>query len=196
MSKTGQCGLNPSESRSLRSLKIACKALQNSRVTNRMVLFCFYAFSLSHGRSPIARPCTLSNYWWWSTILHDISRVDWSSVSHGRAMGCTGVHIRDRGWSSNPHGGATIRTGVQPVARGCVAGISLHSWSHWVCNAELSLVVASARGCHQLHGGATCPGQNFPQNVRSSFVSPGKSSFSLSSCLVCCFRPVNKSIHD
>ena len=217
MSKTGQCGLNPSESRSLRSLKIACKALQNSRVTNRMVLFCFYAFSMSHGRSPIARPCTLSNYWWWSTILRDVTDrwlvfgharpfFNW----HGRAYPGSGLVIESAWGCNQSHGGATsrtgvrsrdfvallialgvqrraepccrIRTGVPPVARGC--------------NAKLSLIVASARGCPQLHGGATCPGQNFPQNVRSSFVSPGKSSFSLSSCLVCCFRPVNKSIHD
>ena len=91
MSKTGQCGLNPSESRSLRSLKIACKALQNSRVTNRMVLFCFYAFSMSHGRAPIARPFTFCII---GVTVHDISRVDWSSVSHDRSSYGTVVHYR------------------------------------------------------------------------------------------------------
>ncbi|MFS7899430.1 hypothetical protein Hanom_Chr00s057789g01783711 [Helianthus anomalus] len=191
MSKTGQCGLNSSESRSLRSLKIACKALQNSRVTNRMVLFCFYAFSMSHGRSPIARPCTLSNYWWWPTILVTSQIVDWSSDTHDRSSIGTAVHIRDQGWSSNPHGGATSRTGVQPVARGCVfgvgvaraAGLVVHiraGAGHrirtgvppfaWGCNAELSLVVASARGCHHPHGGATCPDQISSQNLRSFVV--------------------------
>ena len=134
MSKTGQCGLNPSESRSLRSLKIACKALQNSRVTNRMVLFCFYAFSMSHGRSPIARPCTLSNYWWWSTILRDVTDR-WLVFGHARPFfnwhgrsfprsGCTPgplvVQFRGLVGSSDPHG-------VQDVERPCVPGLAFNA---------------------------------------------------------------------
>ena len=112
--------MNPGESRSLRSLKIACKALQNSRVFNRMVLLCFYAFSLSHGRSPIARPCTLSNYWWWSTMLRNISRpltrFDMARpflMWHGRS----------------------------------VPGFLLHAWSHWSFSSEVLLDRRIRTGC-------------------------------------------------
>ena len=85
MSKTGQCGLNPSESSSLRSLKIACRAPKMSRVTTKMVLFCLNAFSKLHGRSPDRTTVHFKHYWWWATILHDVTDR-WLVFGHARAF--------------------------------------------------------------------------------------------------------------
>ena len=65
---------------------------QKPRITNRMFLFVFYIFSMSHGRAPIARPFT---FWIIGVTVHDISRVDWSSVSHDRSSYGTTVPFRD-----------------------------------------------------------------------------------------------------
>ena len=85
MSKTGQCGLNPSESSSLRSLKIACRAPKMSRVTSKMVLFCLNAFSKSHGRSSDRTTVHFKHYWWWATILRDVTDR-WLVFGHARSF--------------------------------------------------------------------------------------------------------------
>ncbi|KAJ0854432.1 hypothetical protein HanRHA438_Chr14g0662571 [Helianthus annuus] len=105
-----------------------------SRVTNRMFLFCFYIFSMSHGRAPIARPCTLSNYWWWSTILHDVirslTRFDIARpffIWHGRSLpgscctpGRTGRSVPRLAGSSDLHG-------VQDLERPCIPGLAFNA---------------------------------------------------------------------
>ncbi|MFS7967931.1 hypothetical protein Hanom_Chr09g00791651 [Helianthus anomalus] len=129
------------------------------------------------------------------------SDLDQSSNSHDRSSDRTIVRFRVlvaqtaalvvycRGWA-----GCRIRTGCNhPHARSspeyaCTPDRTIvHCRAGLLCR-KCTVVPFNARPCQR-------PRSEFPQNVRSFIVSSGKSSFSLSSCLACCFRPVNKSIH-
>ncbi|MFS8026517.1 hypothetical protein Hanom_Chr16g01487661 [Helianthus anomalus] len=57
-----------------------------------MFLFAFYIFSMSHGRATIARPFTSCII---GVTVHDISRVDWSSLPHDRSSYGTTVPFQD-----------------------------------------------------------------------------------------------------
>ena len=162
--------MNPGESRSLRSLKIARIAPKMSRVTSRMFLQVFYIILRSHGRALYGTTVHFMHYWsYCSPYRMTSSDLDRSSDPHGGAMGCTGVRLRGWGgtssctgsaypgwcWSSHPHGGATIRTGVR--SRDFVAlliALGVQRRAEPCCRIRTG-VPPVARGCHQLHGGAT-----------------------------------------